>query len=105
MTTGVALLSQSDFTYALRYNPANVGALCNLGLWFAVEQFNGADYTKALGYLNQALALRPGSKGIILNRAIVKIKAGDKSGCDDLRQLHVAGYPDAERGLKEFCAG
>ncbi len=103
LSVGVAVLSQSDFVYALDYNPLNENALNNLGVWFSIEQFVTPDYKKSLEYFDKAVVLRPDRKDIILNRAVVKIKSGDLTGCDDLKKLDAEGYPDAKIGLQQFC--
>jgi lipoprotein NlpI len=103
LSVGVAILSQTDFVYALDYNSTNESALNNLGVWFSIEQFATPDYKKSLEYFDKAIALRPDRKDIILNRAIIKIKSGDSTGCDDLKKLDSGGYPDAKIGLQQFC--
>lgn len=103
LSVGVAVLSQSDFAYALDYNPTNESALNNLGVWFSIKQFATPDYVKSIDYFNKAIELRPDRKDIILNRAVTKIKSGDKSGCDDLKKLDAEGYPDAKIALQRFC--
>lgn len=103
LSLGVAILSQSDFVYALEYNPSNESALNNLGVWFSIEQFSTPDYKKSLEYFDKAFVLRPDRKDIILNRAVVKIKSGDSIGCDDLKKLDDEGYSDAKIGLQQFC--
>lgn len=104
LSVGVAILSQSDFVYALDYNPENESALNNLGIWFTIEMFSNPDYKKSLEYFDKAVAIRPDRKDIILNRAIAKIKSGDTTGCEDLKKLDAEGYPDAKIGLEQYCA-
>jgi len=103
LSVGVAVLSQSDFVYALDYNPKNESALNNLGVWFSIEQFSTPDYKKSLEYFDKAIRLQPDRKDIILNKAIIKIKSGDMTGCEDLKKLDSDGYPDAKIGLQQFC--
>lgn len=103
LSVGVALLSQSDFAYALQYNPGNESALNNLGIWFSIEHFSTPDYKKSFEYFDKAIVAQPGRKDIQLNKACVKIQSGDKSGCDDLRKLEGEGYPDAKIALQRFC--
>lgn len=104
LNQGVAVLSQSDFAQALEYNPNNENALNNLGIWFTIEMFSTPDYPKALEYLDKAISINPDRKDIILNRAIVKIQSGDKSGCDYLKELDKQGYADAKIGIERFCS-
>lgn len=103
LSLGVATLSQSDFVYALDFNPTNESALNNLGVWFSIEQFAKPDYKKSLDYFDKAIALTPARKDVVLNRAVVKIKSGDKTGCDELRKLEAEGYSDAKTALQQFC--
>ena len=104
MSQGVATLSQSDFAFALEYNPKNESLLNNLGIWFSIEQFSSPDYNKSLEYFNQALLISPDRKDIVLNRAVIKIKSGDKEGgCKDLNELHEKKYPDAKIAIQRFC--
>ncbi len=102
-SVGVAILSQSDFVYALQYNPDNSSALNNLGIWHSTERFITPDYKKSFEYFDKAIAIRPDRKDIQMNKAIVKIKSGDKTGCDDLRKFCDEDYPDAKSALQEFC--
>jgi len=104
LSVGVAVLSQSDFAYALQYNPENESALNNLGIWYSVKHFATPDYQKSFEYFDNALAIQPNRKDIQLNKACVKIQAGDMSGCDDLRKLDNEGYPDAKLALQRFCS-
>ena len=103
LSVGVAVLSQSDFTHALDYNSTNEAALNNLGIWFSMEKFSTPDYKKSIDYFDKAITLRPDRKDIILNRAVIKIKSGDNTGCDDLKKLDADGYPNAKIGLQQFC--
>ena len=103
LSVGVAILSQSDFTYALQYNQDNESALNNLGIWFSIERFNTPDYKRSFEYFDKAILIQPNRKDIQLNKACVKIQSGDKTGCDDLRKLDSEGYPDAGIALQRFC--
>jgi tetratricopeptide (TPR) repeat protein len=105
LSVGVALLSQSDFAIALENNSQNESALNNLGIWFSIEHFNTPNYEKAFEYFDRAIAIQPGRKDIQLNKACVKIQAGDKTGCDELRRLERDGYPPAKIALERFCKG
>jgi len=102
LSAGVAILSQSDFVYALQYNPVNESALNNLGIWFSIKHFQAPDYSKSFEYFDRAIAIQPNRKDIQLNRACVKIQSGDKTGCDDLRRLDSEGYPDAKIALQRY---
>jgi lipoprotein NlpI len=103
LSIGVAVLSQSDFTNALQYNPDNESALNNLGIWFSIARFNTPDYNRALEYFDKAISIQPDRKDIQLNKACVKIQSGDKTGCDDLRKLDQDDYPEAKIALERFC--
>jgi lipoprotein NlpI len=103
LSVGVAILSQSDFANAIQCNPENESAMNNLGIWFSIPAFSTPDYETSLEYFDKALALQPERKDIQLNRACVKIRSGDKTGCDDLRKLDGEGYPDAKIALQRFC--
>ena len=103
LSVGVAILSQSDFTYALKYNPYNESALNDLGIWFSIEHFNTPDYNKSFEYFDEAISIQPNRKDIQLNKACVKIQSGDKTGCDDLHKLDKEGYSDAKIALQRFC--
>jgi Tfp pilus assembly protein PilF len=103
LSVGVAILSQSDFVYALQYNPQNESSLNNLGIWFSIEHFTTPDYQKSLAYFDEAIAIQPTRKDIQLNKACVKIQSGDKTGCDDLNKLDSEGYSDAKIALQRFC--
>lgn len=104
LSVGVAVLSQSDFAYALQYNPDNESALNNLGIWYSVKHFAMPDYQKSFEYFDKAIAIQPNRKDIQLNKACVKIQAGDTTGCDDLRKLDNEGYADAKIALLRFCS-
>ncbi|PWT96248.1 MAG: hypothetical protein C5B52_16185, partial [Bacteroidetes bacterium] len=103
LSVGVAVLSQSDFNFALQHNPENESALNNLAIWHSVEKFAVPDYKKALQYFDKAIALQPDRKDIQLNRACIKIQSGDKSGCDDLRRLQSEGFANAKLAIERFC--
>jgi lipoprotein NlpI len=103
LSVGVAVLSQSDFNYALQYNPDNESALNNLGIWFSIKHFNTPDYNRSFEYFDKAISIQPNRKDIQLNRACVKIQSGDKTGCNDLRKLDNEGYPDAKIASQRFC--
>jgi lipoprotein NlpI len=103
LSVGVAILSQSDFAYALQYNPDNESALNDLGIWYSNKHFSTPDYNKSFEYFDKAIAIQPNRKDIQLNKACVKIQSGDKTGCDDLRKLDKEGYADAKIALQRFC--
>ena len=103
LSVGVAVLSQSDFTFALEHNPNNESALNNLAIWFSIEKFATPDYKRAFAYFDKAIALKPNRKDIQLNKACIKIQSGDKTGCDDLRKLENEGYPAAKIALEKLC--
>ena len=103
LSVNVAILSQSDFAYALQYNPDNESALNDLGIWYSIKHFSTPDYKKSFAYFDKALTIKPNRKDIQLNKACVKIQSGDKTGCDDLRRLDNEGYPDAKIALQRFC--
>ncbi len=105
LSVNVAILSQSDFAYALRYNPDNESALNNVGIWYAIKHFATPDYQKSFQYFDRAIAIQPNRKDIQLNKACVKIQSGDTTGCDDLRKLDNEGYPEAKIALQRFCTG
>jgi tetratricopeptide (TPR) repeat protein len=105
LSEGVALLSQSDFTYALDYNMTNESALNNMGIWFSIERFSTPDYERSFEYFDKAIAIKPGRKDIRLNKACVKIQSGDRTGCDDLRKLDAEGYSTAKLALEKLCKG
>jgi lipoprotein NlpI len=102
LSVGVALLSQSDFAYALQYNPDNEAALNNLGVWYSIKHFSTPDYIKSFEYLDKAIALEPSRKDFQLNKACIKIQSGDKTGCDDLHRLNNEGFSDAKIALQRF---
>lgn len=104
LSVGVAILSQSDFAYALQYNPDNESALNNLGIWYSIEHFSTPDYKKSFEYFDKALAIQPNRKDIQLNKACVKIQSGNKTGYDDLKKLDSQGYSDAKIALQKFCS-
>lgn len=62
LSVGVAILSQSDFAYALQYNPLNESALNNLGIWYSIERFRTPDYKKSFEYFDKALVIQPNRK-------------------------------------------
>ena len=103
LSVGVAILSQSDFAYALQYNAENESALNNLGIWYSIKHFNTPDYEKSLEYFDKAISIQPNRKDIQLNKACVKIQSGDNTGCDDLHRLDKDGYSDAKIALQRFC--
>lgn len=103
-SVGVAILSQSDFVYALKYNPDNASALNNLGIWYSTERFITPDYKKSFEYFDKAIDIRPDRKDIQMNKAIVKIQSGDKTGCDDLLKLNNEGYHEAKLAFQKFCS-
>ena len=104
LSEGVAILSQSDFAYSIKYNPDNESALNNLGIWYSIKHFTTPDYKKSFECFDKALAIQPNRKDIQLNKACVKIQSGDKTGCEDLRKLETEGYPDAKVALQRFCS-
>ena len=104
MSNGVAILSQSDFLNAIDYNPQNESALNNLGLWFTIPQFASPDLEKALLYLGKALEVNPERQDIILNRAVIRIRAGQsEKGCEELKKLEESGYERATIAISRFC--
>ena len=103
LQAGVAVLSQSDFAFALEYNPNNESALSSLGVWFSLKHFSTPDYKRSLEYFDRALAIQPTRQDIQLNKACVKIQSGDATGCDDLRRLDAEGHADAKVALQRFC--
>jgi lipoprotein NlpI len=106
LSGGVAVLSSSDFLKSVELNPKNGIAHNDLGIWYTIEDFNTPDLKKALEHISLAVDLCPDRRDFKMNRAIVKIKSGDKeSGREDLEQLLNGGYEEARVAIEKFCPG
>jgi tetratricopeptide (TPR) repeat protein len=104
LSQGVALLSSSDFLNSIEYNANNGIAHNDLGIWFTIEQFNLPDFNKALEHLNKAVDLCPLRRDFKMNRAIVKVKMGEKAiGRYELDQLVIDGFEEARVAIEKFC--
>jgi lipoprotein NlpI len=104
LNQGVAILSSSDFLNAIELNTENGIAHNNLGIWFTIEHFNTPDFNRALEHLDKAVEYCPDRWDFRMNRAIIKIKSGDKdTGRWELEQLYKDGYADAKVAIDRFC--
>jgi Flp pilus assembly protein TadD len=104
LSQGKALPSSSDFMNSIELNPKNGIAHNNLGIWFTLEHFNTPDFEKALEHINKAVELRPDRPDFKMNRAIVKVKMGDKeTGREELEELLKGGYEEARVAIEKFC--
>jgi lipoprotein NlpI len=101
---GVAILSSSDFLDSVDLNPKNGIAHNDLSIWFTLEHFNTPDLDKALEHINKALEFCPGRLDFRMNKAIIKIKRGEKeAGKEELEQLFQDGYAEAGIAIEKFC--
>lgn len=101
---GVAILSSSDWLHAIDYNPQNGIAHNNLGIWLTIEQFAQPDFKRAIEHLNLAVKYCPDRPDFVMNRAITKIKNGQKEiGKKELETLYNQGYADAKIAIERFC--
>lgn len=104
LSQGVAILSSSDFSNSIDYNPNNGIAHNDLGIWFTIEQFDLPDFNKALEHLNKAVDLCPDRRDFKMNKAIVKVKMGEKAiGRHELDQLVNDGFEEARVAIEKFC--
>lgn len=104
LNQGVAVLSSSDFLQAIDHNPKNGIAHNNLGIWFSIEHFNTPDFDRAIEHLDKAVENCPDRPDFKLNRAVIRVKKGDKeTGRKDLEQLYKDGYSDAKIAIERFC--
>jgi lipoprotein NlpI len=105
LSQSVAILSSSDFLDSIKLNPKNGIAHNDLGIWFTIESFDTPDFDRALEHINKAVEFCPDRWDFKMNRAIVKVKMGDKvSGMQELVKLMDDGYPEAEVALEKFCS-
>ena len=104
LSQGVAILSSSDFLHALENNPQNGIAHNNLGIWFSIKQFAKPDYNRAIVHLNLAVKYCPDRPDFVMNRAVMKIRNGQKEiGRIELEELYKKGYSDAKIAIERFC--
>jgi lipoprotein NlpI len=100
---GVAILSSSDFLQSIELNSKNGIAHNDLGIWFTIEHFYTPDFDKALNHLEKAVEFCPDRPDFKMNRAIIKIKKGDKeTGRKELEQLYLEGYTDAKVAIERY---
>ncbi len=103
LSQGVAILSSSDLMNSIDFNPKNGIAHNDLGIWFTIEDFNTPDYDRALEHLNKAIEFRPDRLDFKMNKAIVKVKMGDKeTGRQELEQLLIDGYAEAQVAIEKY---
>jgi len=104
LSQGVAILSSSDFLNSIDLNPKNGIAHNDLGIWFTIEHFNTPDFDRALEHLNKAVEFCPDRLDFKMNKAIVKVKMGDKeTGRQELEELLKNGYAEARVAIEKFC--
>jgi tetratricopeptide (TPR) repeat protein len=104
LSQGVAVLSSSDFINSIDLNPENGIAHNDLGIWYTIEDFDTPDFKKAYEHLNKAVEFCPGRRDFKMNRAIIKVKMGDKeTGRQELEQLLKDGYAEAGVAIEKFC--
>jgi tetratricopeptide (TPR) repeat protein len=104
LNNGVAILSSSDFLQSIELDPSNGVAHNDLGIWYSIEHFNTPNFEKALEHLNKAIELCPDRADFKMNRAVIKIKMGDKeTGRKELERLNEDGYLDAKIAIERFC--
>ncbi len=94
--------SRQDFYHSLALHPMNENALNNLGVWHSLELFKHVNHTKALQFFDQAVELAPERQDILFNRAIVRIRAGNWMGFEDLKKLELEKYTAACTALHEY---
>ena len=100
---GIAILSSSDFLQSIEFNSKNGIAHNNLGVWYTIEHFYTPDFEKALYHLEKAIEYCPNRPDFKMNKAVVKIKKGDKeTGRKELEQLYLDGYTDAKVAIERF---
>jgi tetratricopeptide (TPR) repeat protein len=105
LSKGVAILSSSDFLNSIELNPKNGIAHNDLGIWYTISDFNTPDLVRAFEHINKAVDLCPDRRDFKMNRAIVKVKSGDKeSGREELQQLLNGGYEEARIAIEKFCS-
>jgi len=105
LNQGVAILSSSDFLQSIDLNSKNGIAHNNLGIWYTIEHFYTPDFNKALEHLDKAIEYCPDRSDFKMNRAIIKIKMGDKeTGRKELEQLYMDGYTDAKVAIERYCS-
>jgi len=103
LNNGVAILSSSDFLNAIKCDPNNGIAHNDLGIWYTIEHFNTPDFEKALKHIEKAIESCPDRPDFKMNRAVIKIKKGDKKiGRNELEQLYRDGYHDAKIAIERF---
>lgn len=103
LNNGVAILSSSDFLNAIELDPNNGVAHNDLGIWFSIGHFNTPNFEKALEHLDKAIECCPNRQDFKMNRAVIKIKKGDKEiGQKELEQLYADGYHDAKIAMERF---
>lgn len=103
LNQGVAILSSSDFLQSIEQKPDNCIAHNNLGVWFTIEEFATPDFTRAIEHMDKAVEYCPERQDFKMNRAIIKIKAGQKDiGRKELENLYESGYADAKIALERF---
>jgi tetratricopeptide (TPR) repeat protein len=104
LARGEANLSSSDLLHSVEYNPANGIAHNDLAIWFTLEHFDTPDFNKALEHLDKAVECRPDRRDFKMNRAIVRVKMGDKeTGRQELETLLKDGYEEARVAIEKFC--
>jgi len=104
LSRGVAILSSSDFLNSIDCNPKNGIAHNDLGIWYTIEQFSAPDFIRAFEHLEKAIEFCPDRLDFKMNRAIVKVKMGDKeNGRQDLEQLLNDGFEEAKVAIEKFC--
>ena len=103
LNQGVAILSSSDFLQSIEQKPDNCIAHNNLGVWFTIEEFTTPDFIRAIEHMDKAVEFCPERQDFKMNRAIIKIKAGQKDiGRKELEKLYESGYADAKIALERF---
>ena len=104
MARGEADLSSSDLQSSIELNPSNGIAHNDLAIWYTLEHFAPPDFRKALKHLNEAVEYCPDRRDFKMNRAIVKVKMGEKgTGKRELEQLLEDGYEEARVAIEKFC--
>ncbi len=104
LSQGVAVLSSSDFSQAIEYNPKNAEAHNNLGMWFTIEHFMQPDYKRALEHFEMAVKFSSNRPDILMNRAIMYIRNNQKEvGKKELEKLIQNGYTEAQQAIERFC--
>ena len=104
LNNGVAILSSSDFLQSIENDLKNGIAHNDLGIWHTIEHFNTPDFDKALEHLDKAVKYCPERQDFKMNRAVIKIKMGNKiAGRNELEQLIQNGYEPARIAIEKFC--